>query len=166
MGQQRRPCAQPMQAPPEPSPGGAPGGRLHSRLWEHPATAQDRQFVGGERGGFRLAPRDRLHLARVPEDQRNSCARPEVGQPIPGEEAFDADDELGPLGCHGVAKRCWASRHMPVDKTRAILVQEAEVHGAGLQLEATVNVGLFRVESHCGLLLSFGRFAQPQPTTW
>jgi hypothetical protein len=69
---------------------------------------------------------ERFPVERVPADTRNPFARTEVGQPLAGEEAFDADDASGPVGCHGVEKRFWASRHMPVDKPLAILVQDAE----------------------------------------
>jgi hypothetical protein len=91
---------------------------------------------------------DRFHLERVSKDKRNPFARTELGQPIPGHEAFDADDEIGPVGRHGFEKRFWASRHIPVDKNLAILVQDAEVYGAGMQIDATVKVVLLRVESH------------------
>jgi len=137
-----------MHPPPEQVPCGAHGGRIHLRLWEHPATKQDRNVLCIDRVVFSVATMDRFHLERVPEDKRNPFARTEVGQPIPGEEAFDADDEIGPVGCHGFEKRFWASRHIPVDKNLAILVQDAEVHGAGMQIDATVKLVLFRVESH------------------
>lgn len=154
MGQQLRPCAPQLPPPPEQIPCGAPGGRRPIRLWEHPATAQDRNFLCVDLVVVRCATWDRFHSARVPEDHRHPCARTEVGQPRPGEEAFDADDESGPLGCHGVEKRFWASRPSPVDKHLALLVQDAEVHGAGMQIDATVQLGLCRRESHGDLLLS------------
>jgi hypothetical protein len=97
---------------------------------------------------------ERFHRERVPEDQRTPSARTEIGQPIPGEEAFAAADEIAPVGCHGFEKGVWASRHMPVDKNLAIRVHAAEVQGTGLPIDATVNLMVFRVKAHGGLLLS------------
>ena len=37
---------------------------------------------------------------------------------------------------------------LPVHQDLAILVQDAEVHGAGMQVDATVKLVLFGVESH------------------
>jgi hypothetical protein len=37
---------------------------------------------------------------------------------------------------------------MPMDKTLALLVQDTDVHGPGMQINATVKVMLFGVKSH------------------
>ncbi len=72
----------------------------------------------------------------------------EVGQPVPGEDAFDTDDQVLPVGRNGLEKRLWACGHIPVHKDLSILVQDAEVHGAGMQVDAAVKLVLFGVESH------------------
>jgi hypothetical protein len=63
-----------------------------------------------------LAPVDGFHIQRLPEDKRNSFTGTEVGQPLPGEETGDADDQIGPVGCDGLQKRLWASGHVPVEQ--------------------------------------------------
>jgi hypothetical protein len=141
-GQQLRPCAPQMHPPPEQIPCGAHGGRIDIRLGEHPATEQDRNFLCVELVVCSVATRDGFPIERVPEDTRHPCARTEVGQPRPGEEAFDADDESGPVGCHGLETRFWASRHMPVDKTLAILVQDAEGPWCGHADRCHSNIGV------------------------
>jgi hypothetical protein len=89
-----------------------------------------------------------LHGEGMPEDKGNACTGAEVGEPVPGEETFHGHDEMLSIGCHGLEKRFWASWHVPVDKNLAILVQEAEVHGAGMQIDAAVKLMLFGVEAH------------------
>jgi hypothetical protein len=103
-GQPRRPLAPPMP-PPEPIPWGAQGGRRPRRLWAPPATARARNVVRVDRVVFRVAPRARVQSARVPEDTRHPVARPEGGPPRAGAEAFDADEPIGPVRCHGVETR-------------------------------------------------------------
>jgi hypothetical protein len=41
-----------------------------------------------------------------------------------------------------------------VDKNLAIRVHAAEVQGTGMPIDATVNLMVFRVKAHGGLLLS------------
>jgi hypothetical protein len=38
--------------------------------------------------------------------ERKPFARTEVGQPLPGKDAFDADDQIGPAGRDGLQKQC------------------------------------------------------------
>ena len=75
-------------------------------------------------------------------------SRAQIGQPVPGEDVFDTDNEVLSVGGNGLAKRFWAGWPMPVYQDFAIVVYEAEVHGAGMQINAPVKLLLFRVESH------------------
>ena len=74
--------------------------------------------------------------------------RTEVGEPVPGEDAFDGDDQIVPIGRNGLEKRLWAGFHIAVQQDLAVLVQDTDVHGAGMQVDATVKLVLFGVESH------------------
>jgi hypothetical protein len=53
---------------------------------------------------FGLAPVDRLHAERVAQDEGNTFPGAEVGELVAGDDAFDADDEILPVGGHGVQK--------------------------------------------------------------
>jgi hypothetical protein len=65
---------------------------------------------------------DRFHVKGVAEYKRKPFARTEGGQPILGEETFDADDQICPVGRHGLEERFWASGHVPVETNLSILV--------------------------------------------
>src|SRR5262245_16664502 len=91
---------------------------------------------------------DGLHIQRMPEDKRNAFARAQVGEPVPGEDAFDTDDQVLPIGRNGLEKRFWASRHVPMHQDLALLIQDTEVHGAGMQINAAVKLVLLRIEAH------------------
>jgi hypothetical protein len=60
---------------------------------------------------------------------------------------FDADDQICPVGRHGLEERFWASWHVPVEKNLSILVYDTEVHGAGMQIDAAVILVRRGVES-------------------
>jgi hypothetical protein len=88
------------------------------------------------------------HIKGVSKDKRNAFPGAEGGEPVPGEEAFDAHNQMLAVGCNGLEKRVRSGWHMPVYKDLAILVQDTEGHGAGMQVNATVKFVLFGVESH------------------
>ena len=50
---------------------------------------------------FGLAAVNRLHVERVAQDEGNTFSGAEVGEPVPGEDAFDAEDEILPVGGNG-----------------------------------------------------------------
>ena len=113
-----------------------------------PTAEQHGDFLGVDLVVFGLAAMDGFHREGMSKDKGNAFAGAEVGQPVPGEDAFDADDQIVPVGRDGLEKWLWAGWHIPVHQNLAILVQDTEVHGAGVQVDATVKLVLFGVESH------------------
>ena len=91
---------------------------------------------------------DGFPVERVPKDKRNAFAGTQIGKPLPREDAFDADDTILSIGRNSLEKGVWPRWHIPVHKDLAILVQDAEVHGTGMQVNATIKCVLFGVESH------------------
>jgi hypothetical protein len=69
-----------------------------------------------------VAAVDGVPRQRLPKDQRHAFTGPAVGQPIPREATFDADDPIGPVGRDGLQQRFWASGHVPVEQQRCRLV--------------------------------------------
>src|SRR5918996_58491 len=51
---------------------------------------------------------------------------------VPGEDTLDADDEILPVRRDRLEKRVRYCRHIPVQHDLARLIQDAEVHGAGV----------------------------------
>jgi hypothetical protein len=70
-----------------------------------------------------------------------------VGEPVPGEEAFDADNHVLPGGCNRLEKRLRCCLHLPMQKDLSGLIPDAEIHGPGMQVDATVEFVLFGIES-------------------
>jgi hypothetical protein len=91
---------------------------------------------------------DRLHVERMAQDKKNALLGAEVGQPVPGEDAFDANHQVLPVGCNSLEKGLRCCLHIPMQKGLSILIQDADVHGPGMQVKATVEFVLFDVKSH------------------
>jgi hypothetical protein len=84
----------------------------------------------------------------MPEDERQPVVGTQVSQPIPGKEAVDADDQILPRGRNRLEKWRWSRWHMALSQALSILVEEAEVHGPGMQVDATVELVRLGVEAH------------------
>jgi hypothetical protein len=105
-------------------------------------------FVGIDLIVLRFAPMDGFHVEGMAEDEGNPLLGAKIGRPVPREEAFDADDEIFPVGRHGLEKWFGSCLHIPVQHNLTVLIQDAEVHTAGVQVDATVKGVLVGVESH------------------
>ena len=148
MRQELRPFARKMPPAPEEIPGGPHLGGIDVGLREHTPAEEDGNLLRIDRGVFGLAPVHGLHRKRMAKPKGHAVPGAEVGQPLPGEETCDADDQSGPGRRDSCEKRCGASRHVPVHQHLAILVQDAEIPGAGMQIDAAVTLVLLGGESH------------------
>ena len=66
---------------------------------------------------------------------------------VPGEEAFHADDDVLPVGREGPEQGVGGRVHLPVEKDLPILAQDTDVHGAGVEVDATIKLVRLGVES-------------------
>lgn len=97
-----------------------------------------------------------FHGEGVAEDELDPLPAAEVGQPVPGEDTLDGDDEALAEGFDGLQERLGCRADVLVEEDSALPVENAEVHGPGVQVDAAVgSVGL-RVESHGPLLKGRG----------
>ena len=123
-------------------------GRIDIGLWAHAATEQDGNLVRVDLVVFGLTTMDRLQVQGMAEDERDAFVSTQVGQPVPGEHAFDRDDETLSLGRNDVQKCLRGRLQMTVHENLSALVEEADVHGAGGQVDAAVKLVLGVVKSH------------------
>src|SRR5919109_4816484 len=91
---------------------------------------------------------DGFHIEGMAQDKGNALFSAEIGQPIPGEHAFDRYDKTLPVGSNGFEEGFRSGWHIAVQQELTIVAQDTDVHGAGMQVDATVKLVLFRVESH------------------
>jgi hypothetical protein len=128
-------------------------GRIHLGVREHAATEQDGDLVRVDRVVFGLPPMDGLHVQGMAEDERDAFVSTQVGQPVPGEQAFDRDDETLSRGRNDIQTGLRGRLHMTVHENLAALIEDADVHGTGMQVDAAVTLVLGVVKSPGGLLL-------------
>jgi hypothetical protein len=82
------------------------------------------------------------------EDKRQSFLGAQVREPIPGKDTFDGNHHILTIGRNGVEKHLRASFHIAMQHNLAVAVQDTDVHGAGMEINATVKLMLLGVESH------------------
>lgn len=71
----------------------------------------------------------------------------ESGAPVPGADAFDADDASRPVGGHGVEPWVGCRLQRPVRKARTRRRQEAAIPASGVAIEATSTLVRLGVEA-------------------
>ena len=154
VGEELGALAHEVHAAPQEIAGGAHPGGIDVGLRDHPAAQEGGDLEGIDLIVLALAAVDGLHVEGVAEDEGEVLAGAEVGEPVPGEDALDGDDEVFAIGRDGLEEVLGGGEDVLVDEDGPLTVQDAEEHGAGVQIDATVEAMLAGVESHRGLLLS------------
>jgi hypothetical protein len=71
---------------------------------------------------FGLAPMNGFHVQGMTQDEGNPLLGAQVGEPVPGEDTFDADHEIRSIGRNRLEKRLGCCPHIPVEHDLSILV--------------------------------------------
>jgi hypothetical protein len=88
---------------------------------------------------FGLAPMDGFHVEGMTEDERDVFLGAQVGEPVPGEQAFDRDDDIGPLRRDDFETGLRYRLHVAVKERFTGLVEATDVHGTGMQVDTAVS---------------------------
>src|SRR6185436_19082586 len=91
---------------------------------------------------------DGLHVERVTEHEGDVLSRTQIGEPVPGEDALDADDDVVAVRRDGAQQRLGAGGHVLVEHDVTAGVEDADVHDACMQIDSAVILVLLCVESH------------------
>jgi hypothetical protein len=146
--------------------GGAYLSGIHIGLREHAAAQEHGDFVGVDLIVLGLTPMNGFHVEGVAQDEGNPFLGAQVGEPVPSEDTFDADNQVFAVGCNSFQKRFRPCLHIPVAQDGSILVQDAKVHGTGVQVDATIKFVLLGVESHEVSSSSVGCFPNASIPRW
>src|SRR6266545_3524565 len=112
------------------------------------AAQQPGDLAGVDLVVLGLAAVDSLHGVGVADEEGELFLGAEVGEPVPGEHAFDADDEVLAEGSDGSEESVRAAGEVDIGDDSAGGVEDAEVHGPGVQVDASVEAVLAVVETH------------------
>jgi hypothetical protein len=97
-----------------------------------------------------VPPLDRFHVEGVSEPTGPTLAGAQLGEPILGEQAFDGDDPIVPIGCDCLEKRLRVRLQVAMERDLAGLVKETSIHRPSVPVDATTKRVRLGVESHEG----------------
>jgi hypothetical protein len=82
------------------------------------------------------------------EDKRDIFFVAKISQPVPGEHALGTDDQIVPVRMNGLQKGVRLGFDVAVEQCLSLLVENTQVHFVGVQVDSTVMLVLFGVQSH------------------
>src|SRR5262245_16381415 len=91
---------------------------------------------------------DGFEVKRVAQHEGDVVRDAEIGHPIPGKHALDTDHEAVAKRLEGTQQGLRPGRQSPVKNDIAGVINHADVHGPGVQVDAAVESMLALVESH------------------
>ena len=137
-----------MQPAPEQVAGGPHRGGIDIGLGEHAPTQEHGNFLRIDAVVFGFAAMDGFHVQGMPEDEGYPLPDAQVRQPVPRKDAFDGDDDVVTIRRDDLEEGLGVSREILLDHDLPILAEDAYVHRAGMEVDTTVHLMLFGVESH------------------
>ncbi len=82
------------------------------------------------------------------ENKRNVLFTTEIGEPVPGEDAFNSYNDILTIWSDGLEKDVRIGLDIPVKNDLPFLVEDTKVHCSGVQVDTTVKFVLIGVKSH------------------
>jgi hypothetical protein len=147
VSEELRPFPRERQPAPEEIPGGAHLGRIDRGLGEHATAPEDSHLVRIDPIVFGFAAMDGLHIEGMAADERHAVLGTAVGEPVPGQQAFDGDHQIIAIGGNDLMKGLRTGFHMVVHDDLSGLIQETNIHGPSVQVDATIKLVRLGVES-------------------
>jgi hypothetical protein len=130
--------------------GSAPLRRRDVSLGGHATAEQGRHLWRIDRVVFGCAPVDGLHRAGRPPDKGHAFLRPESSEPVPGAETCNGHHQPLPIRGNGLEQGVGSDWHGAVQQQCSVVLQDADVHGAGMQVAPPVKLVLIGGASHEG----------------
>jgi len=91
---------------------------------------------------------DGAHVEGVAEDEGDVVLGAEIGDPVPGEETLDADDDVGPVGGEGLEEQLLVGRNFRLADDLSGVVEDADGQEPGMEVDAAVELVRPVVEVH------------------
>jgi hypothetical protein len=76
----------------------------------------------------------------------------QIGEPIPGEHTFDANDEAGTVRCDGVQEGVGAGRQIAFEDSGAGMIENVREHAPCVQIDAGIECVRLLVKAYGYLL--------------
>ena len=101
---------------------------------------------------LRFAAVNRFHVQGVAQREGDRFVFAEVGEPIPGEHALDADDQAGAVRRDGVQENLGARRQIAFEDGGTGVIENVREHTSCVQIDAGIECVRLFVEAHGYLL--------------
>ncbi len=166
MGEELGAEADEVEPPAQQIAGGAKASRVDVGEWEVSTAQELGDFPGVELVALGLQAVNRAHAEGVTEDELDPLLFTQVGEPVPGEEALAADDEVAAAKWRqGVEQGIRSAREIAVQHRLAVAIEDADVHRPGVQIDATTELMATGVNSHAVPPLE-GCWSTSKATAW
>jgi len=112
------------------------------------AAEEGGDLVGVDPIVLGLAAVDGLHVEGVAEHEGHPLPRTQVSKPVPGEQALGGHGKILAVRRDDLEERFWGGAEVPVDLDGSRLVEDTDVEGSGMEINAAGELMLLGVESH------------------
>jgi len=123
-------------------------GGIDIGLGDHTSPEQYGDFSRIDLVIFCFAAVDGFHVKGMTQDKGNPFLDTKIGDPIPGEHALHGDDNVLPERVNGFEEDLTIGDKVSVQSDFSCLIQDAEIHFVGMQVDSAIKFVLFGVESH------------------
>ena len=145
-----------MVAAAEQIPGSSHSGGINVSLGQHAAPQQDGNFVGIDFVVFGFAAVDGFHVEGMSENERDFFFFTQIRNPVPGKNAFHRHNDVFPERFNGQQEMAGSGFHIPAQADIIFLVKDAEIHFAGVQVNAAIEFVLSGIKIHLVSSLGYG----------
>jgi len=82
------------------------------------------------------------------QDEGNLFLNTEISDPVPGEHALHGDNDVLPERADGFEKALTIGINISMQPDFSGIIEDAEVHFSGMQVDSAIKFVLFGVKSH------------------
>jgi hypothetical protein len=136
-----------MHPAPQQVAGGTHRGGIDIGWGEQTAAQQRRHLWRIDLVVCGLTAMDGLHLQGMPEDKRATSLGAEVGEPVPSEHTLSRHDHPLSIRGNGLQQGLWSGLHITRHQDLTALVEDADIPGPSMQVDATIKRVLRGVKS-------------------
>ena len=137
-----------MEATAKQVPRGPHLGRVGIGLGQKTSTEKAGDLQGVDSVVLGLGPVDGPHIEGVAKDEGDVVLGAEVGEPVPVEDALGTDDEIFPERLDGLEEDLAVAGKVPMEQDVAFGVLNAQIQGAGMQVDPAVMLMLAGEKVH------------------
>jgi len=114
---------------------------------------------------FGFAAVNGFHIEGMSQDKGNALVGTEIGQPVPGKQTLDGDNEALAVRREGLEQGGRSGLHGTVQQDFSSVIHDTDVHAPRMQINTTVKCVLVGVESPEVSSSLVSAFSQGQHTT-